>query len=274
MCGISGELRFDGAPVDPGVIARMTDALARRGPDASGQVVRGRVGFGHRRLQVIDLSPRAEQPMVDADLGLTLVFNGCIYNYPELRAELEGRGYRFFSHGDTEVILKAWHAWGDRCVDRFKGMFAFVLHERDSDRVVMARDRFGIKPLYLAEEPGRLRFASSVPALVAGGGVDATIDKVALHHYMTFHAVVPAPNTILQGVKKFPAATIRVIEPDGRFSDRRFWNPPYDRDPPRRLLSGGVARPHAGGAATPRWSGDGLRRAGRACCSRAAWTRA
>ncbi len=175
--------------------------------------------------------------MVDADLGLTLVFNGCIYNYPELRAELEAKGYRFFSHGDTEVILKAWHAWGVDCVDRLKGMFAFVLHERDTDRVVMARDRFGIKPLYLSEAPGRLRFASSLPALLRGGDVDTTIDPVALHSYMTFHAVVPAPRTILKGVSKFPAATIRVIEPDGTSTDRRYWNPPYDRAPSEAGLS-------------------------------------
>lgn len=237
MCGIAGEVRFDGQAVDPGVVARITDALSRRGPDSSGQVVRGRVGFGHRRLRIIDLSPRSEQPMVDADLGLTLVFNGCIYNYPELRAELEAKGYRFFSSGDTEVVLKAWHAWGVRCVDRLKGMFAFVLHERDSDRVVMARDRFGIKPLYLHETPGRLRFASSLPALLKGGDVDTEIDRVALHSYMTFHAVVPAPRTILKGVSKFPAATIRVIEPDGRATDRLYWNPPYDRDPAEAGLS-------------------------------------
>ncbi|WP_296816676.1 N-acetylglutaminylglutamine amidotransferase [Brevundimonas sp.] len=237
MCGIAGEVRFDGQAVDPGVVARITDALSRRGPDSSGQVVRGRIGFGHRRLRIIDLSPRSEQPMVDADLGLTLVFNGCIYNYPELRAELEAKGYRFFSHGDTEVILKAWHAWGVDCVDRLKGMFAFVLHERDTDRVVMARDRFGIKPLYLSEAPGRLRFASSLPALLRGGDVDTTIDPVALHSYMTFHAVVPAPRTILKGVSKFPAATIRVIEPDGTSTDRRYWNPPYDRAPSEAGLS-------------------------------------
>ena len=237
MCGIAGEVRFDGQAVDPGVVARITDALSRRGPDSAGQVVRGRIGFGHRRLKIIDLSPRSEQPMVDADLGLTLVFNGCIYNYPELRAELEAKGYRFFSQGDTEVILKAWHAWGVDCVDRLKGMFAFVLHERDTDRVVMARDRFGIKPLYLSEAPGRLRFASSLPALLRGGDVDTTIDPVALHSYMTFHAVVPAPRTILKGVSKFPAATIRVIEPDGTATDRRYWNPPYDRDPAEAGLS-------------------------------------
>jgi asparagine synthase (glutamine-hydrolysing) len=228
MCGICGEVNFRGRPADAVAISRMTRALERRGPDSSGVVLRGPVGFGHRRLKVIDLSERAEQPMVDPALGLTIVFNGCIYNYPELRSELEARGYTFFSHGDTEVILKAWHAWGMECVDRFLGMFAFVLHERESGRVVMARDRFGIKPLYLAEEDGRLRFASSIPALLEGGGVDTGIDRVGLHHYMTFHAVVPAPHTILRGVKKFPAATIRVLEPDGSTKERLYWAPRHE----------------------------------------------
>lgn len=231
MCGICGEIRLDGSPASAAAVEAMTLALERRGPDAGGIVMRGPVGFGHRRLKIIDLTDSAEQPMVDSALGLTIAFNGCIYNYPELRAELEGLGYGFFSHGDTEVILKAWHAWGSDCVKRFNGMFAFVLHERDSGRIVMARDRFGIKPLYLAETGGILRFASSLPALLKAGGVDTSIDRVALNLYMTFHAVVPPPRTILNGVKKLPPATIRVIEPDGRQHDEVYWQPPFDRDP-------------------------------------------
>ncbi len=229
MCGLSGEINFDGKPADAGALQRMTGALAPRGPDGAGIVLRGPVGLGHRRLKIIDLSEKAQQPMADADLGITLAFNGCIYNYPELREELTGLGYRFFSHGDTEVIIKAWHAWGDRCVDRFKGMFAFVLHERDSGRLVIARDRFGIKPLYQAEQGKRLRFASTLPALLAAGDVDTSIDPVGLHHYMTFHAVVPPPHTLLKGVKKFPPATIRVIEADGRATDRLYWEPDMTR---------------------------------------------
>jgi asparagine synthase (glutamine-hydrolysing) len=229
MCGLSGEINFDGKPADAGALQRMTEALAPRGPDGVGVVLRGPVGLGHRRLKIIDLSEKAQQPMADADLGITLAFNGCIYNYPELREELIGLGYRFFSHGDTEVIIKAWHAWGDRCVDRFLGMFAFVLHERDSGRLVIARDRFGIKPLYLAESGKRLRFASTLPALLAAGDVDTSIDPVGLHHYMTFHAVVPPPHTLLKGVKKFPPATIRVIEADGRSTDRLYWEPDMTR---------------------------------------------
>src|SRR5690606_16256883 len=147
-------------------IAIMADVLAPRGPDSSGIVLGGNVGFGHRRLRILDLSERSRQPMTDSELGLSIVFNGCIYNFRALRGELEAKGYRFFSDGDTEVILKAWHAWGEECVSRFHGMFAFVIHERDSGRLAMARDRFGIKPLYLAEVGGALRFASSLPALV------------------------------------------------------------------------------------------------------------
>ena len=215
----------------------MLDVLAPRGPDGAGVVVHGNAAFGHRRLKIIDLSEKARQPMVDPELGLTIAFNGCIYNYPELRAELEGKGYRFFSTGDTEVILKAWHAWGRKCVERFHGMFAFVLHERDTGRFVMARDRFGIKPLYIAEKPGEIRFASTLPALARAPDVDTSIDAHALHNYMTFHAVVPPPRTILKGVRKLPPATIRVIEPDGRKHDTVYWNPDFDRDPAYSGLS-------------------------------------
>ena len=237
MCGICGEVTFDGAAVDVAALSRMTETMAPRGPDGMGVSAEGRIGFGHRRLKIIDLSEKAAQPMRDSELGLTIVFNGCIYNYPELRAELEGKGYGFFSTGDTEVILKAWHAWGEECVDRFHGMFAFVIHERDSGRVVMARDRFGIKPLYLAETPKSLRFASSLPALVATGEVDTSIDRRALHNYMSFHAVVPPPRTILNGVRKLPPATIRVIEADGTSREKVYWDPPFDRDPATKDLS-------------------------------------
>lgn len=191
--------------------------------------MRGNVGLGHRRLRILDLSEKSQQPMVDPDLGLSLVFNGCIYNFRELRYELEKKGYRFFSEGDTEVILKAWHAWGEECLSRFHGMFAFVIHERDSGRIVMARDRFGIKPLYLAQCNGTLRFASALPAIVKAGDVDTSIDVEALHTFMTFHAVVPPPRTILAGVRKLPPATVRIYNANGSFKDRRYWDPAYRR---------------------------------------------
>src|SRR5690606_1287683 len=231
MCGICGEVRFDGGSPSVSAVSKMADVLSPRGPDASGIVIRGNIGFGHRRLRILDLSEKSQQPMIDAELGLSIVFNGCIYNFRELRAELEQMGYRFFSDGDTEVILKAWHAWGADCVSRLHGMFAFAIHERDSGRLAMARDRFGIKPLYLAEIDGGLRFASSLPALVKAGGVDVSIDRAALHHYMSFHAVVPPPRPIFKGVRKLPPATMRIYEADGGFTDRRYWDPAYERGP-------------------------------------------
>jgi len=237
MCGICGEVRFDGGTPSVSAVSKMADVLSPRGPDASGIVIRGNIGFGHRRLRILDLSEKSQQPMIDADLGLTLVFNGCIYNFRELRAELDAKGYHFFSDGDTEVILKAWHAWGENCVSRFLGMFAFAIHERDTGRIILARDRFGIKPLYLAEVNGALRFASSLPALVKAGGVDTSIDRAALHNYMSFHAVVPPPRTIYEGVRKLPPATMRIYEANGSFKDRIYWQAPYRRLPGDSALS-------------------------------------
>jgi asparagine synthase (glutamine-hydrolysing) len=227
MCGIAGEVRFDGGIADAAAVASMMREQARRGPDSCGQLMRGRVGFGHQRLKIIDLSFHSAQPMVDPELGLDLVFNGCIYNYRELRGELEGRGYRFFSDGDSEVILKAYHAWGPDCVEHFNGMFAFAIHERESGRIVLVRDRFGIKPLYYSHVGERLRFSSTLPGIVAAGDVDTSIDRTALHFYMSWHAVVPPPLTILNGVRKLPPATVRVYEPDGDFTDTLYWDPPF-----------------------------------------------
>jgi asparagine synthase (glutamine-hydrolysing) len=234
VCGFSGELRLDGGSPDVAAVAEMTGLLTDRGPDAEGMWSAGPVAFGHRRLSIIDLTSHGNQPMHDPDLGLTIIFNGCIYNYQQLREELRAeRGYRFFSTSDTEVVLKAYHAWGDRFVDRLQGMFAFAIHERDSGRTFLGRDRFGIKPLYLTEDRSRLRFASSLPALVAGGGVDTSIDPVALHHYLSFHAVVPAPHTIVKGVRKLPPATTLAIEADGRREQVEYWRPDFTRDPDR-----------------------------------------
>ena len=230
MCGFAGEARFDSSPADINAVARMGDTLAPRGPDAAGVWQQGRIALAHRRLRIVDLSEHAQQPMADPQLGLAIVFNGCIYNYRELRQELQGLGYTFFSEGDTEVILKAFHAWGPDCVQRFHGMFAFAIVERDSGRLTLARDRFGIKPLYLSESAGRLRFASSLPALLAGGDVDTDIDPVALHHYMSWHAVVPPPHTILAGVRKLPPATIATFAPDGTRRDRVYWTLPMRTD--------------------------------------------
>jgi len=226
-------VRLDGQPPEVGAVSAMAEAMAPRGPDAAGVWSQGRVALGHRRLKIIDLSEAGAQPMVDSDLGLAVCWNGCIYNYKDLRHELIGQGYRFFSHSDTEVLLKAYHLWGDRFVNRLKGMFAFAIVERDSGRVLLGRDRLGIKPLYLTEDARRIRFASSLPALLAGGGVDTRIDPLALHHYLSFHSVVPPPRTILSGVTKVPPASLVAIEPDSQGKVSRttttYWEPDFTR---------------------------------------------
>ena len=180
MCGICGELRFDATSPDLAVIERMSETLVRRGPDHAGTYADGPVAFGHRRLAIIDLSASADQPMVDDTQRLALVFNGTIYNYRELRAELISMGHTFVSEGDSEVILKAYAAWGEQCVQRFYGMFAFAIWDVRRASLFLARDRFGINPLYLTQDGNRLRFASSLPTLIAGGGVDTRLDPVAL----------------------------------------------------------------------------------------------
>ncbi|MDX2541507.1 N-acetylglutaminylglutamine amidotransferase [Streptomyces sp. WI04-05B] len=231
MCGLSGEIRFDGRRPDLAAVERMSERLAARGPDGQGTWTRGAVALGHRRLKIIDLSEFGAQPMTDARGRITGVFNGCVYNYQELREELQKLGHRFESTSDTEVVLKGYQQWGTACVERFYGMFAFALVEHRTGRVVLGRDRLGIKPLYLARTPGRLRFASTLPALLAAGDVDTSLDPVALHQYLSWHATVAAPHTVLNGVRKLPPATVRVVEPDGTHHDHRYWQPSYTRRP-------------------------------------------
>ena len=232
MCGICGELRFDGREADLGAVRRMTQRLERRGPDHGGSYSDGPLGFGHRRLSIIDLSEHANQPMVDQELGLALVFNGTIYNYPALREELLGLGYHFFSHGDTEVILKSWHAWGVDCVERLHGMFAFAIWQMREKRLFLARDRLGIKPLYYTRDEKRIRFASNTQALLAAGGVDTGVDAVALHHQFTLHGVVPAPRTILKGIRKLAPAHWLQLDTEGVQSEQRYWHFPATRPQP------------------------------------------
>ncbi|MEH0420644.1 N-acetylglutaminylglutamine amidotransferase [Streptomyces sp. B21-083] len=231
MCGLSGEIRFDGRRPDLAAVERMSERLAARGPDGQGTWTRGAVALGHRRLKIIDLSEFGAQPMTDARGRITGVFNGCVYNYQELREELQNLGHRFESTSDTEVMLKGYQQWGTACVEHFYGMFAFALVEHRTGRVVLGRDRLGIKPLYLARTPGRLRFASTLPALLAAGDVDTSLDPVAVHQYLSWHATVAAPRTVLNGVRKLPPATVRVVEPDGTHHDHRYWQPSYTRRP-------------------------------------------
>jgi asparagine synthase (glutamine-hydrolysing) len=231
MCGICGELRFDGESADLAAIERMTQALVPRGPDHGGAWSDGSLGFGHRRLAIIDLSERAHQPMVDPELGLALVFNGTIYNYRALRTQLTARGHRFFSDGDTEVILKAYREWGPACCARLHGMFAFGLWDLRERTLFLARDRFGIKPLYWTADGRRLRFASTPQALLAAGGVDTGIDPVGLQFQFTLHAAIPAPRTLLKGVRKLPPAHTLTVGRDGIGSPQPYWHLEAMREP-------------------------------------------
>ncbi|CEA04249.1 asparagine synthase [Pseudomonas saudimassiliensis] len=236
MCGLAGELRFDGQLADLAALARMTGQMISRGPDASGAWSAGPVALGHQRLKIMDLAEASGQPMTDPGLGLSLVFNGAIYNYPALRGELEALGYRFFSDGDTEVVLKAYHAWGEKMLERFNGMFALAIWERDKQSLFLARDRLGIKPLYLSEQGQRLRFASSLPALVRAGDLDTSINPVALNHYLSFHSVVPAPLTIINGVQKLPPGHWLRIDAKGQREQQCWWQLQYGaRDDEREL---------------------------------------
>ena len=223
MCGICGELRFDKKPANLAAIQHMTACLERRGPDHGGSFSDGPLGFGHRRLAVIDLSEHSDQPLVDQELSLSLVFNGAIYNYRELRRELQGKGYHFFSEGDSEVILKAWHAWGEACVERLQGMFAFAIWDEHKHQLFLARDRFGIKPLYYTADTKQFRFASNMQALLAAGDTDTHINPIGLHHQFTLHAVIPAPHTILSGIKKLPPAHSLLIDANGKQQQRCYW---------------------------------------------------
>jgi asparagine synthase (glutamine-hydrolysing) len=224
MCGICGELRFDGTTPELVHVQQMMSRLERRGPDHGGSFSDGPVAFGHRRLSIIDLSAHAHQPMVDQQLQLALVFNGTIYNYPQLRAQLLDKGYTFFSTGDTEVILKAYVEWGEACVEKLHGMFAFVIWDMRTQQLFMARDRMGIKPLYYTVNSKRLRFASNIQALLAAGDVDTSINPVGLHHQLTLHAVIPAPHTILSGVKKMRPAHSMTFKADGSAREQRYWH--------------------------------------------------
>ncbi len=222
MCGIAGQYRFGAHDASLAGLERANLRQFARGPDNGGAFNAGGVALGHRRLKIFDLSERAAQPMVDHDLGLALTFNGAIYNFRELRSELEDKGYRFISQSDTEVLLKAFHAWGKGCVSRLSGMFAFAIWERDTGKLVLARDRMGIKPLYYSRTRDGFEFASTLPALLKFDGIDTSIDRTALQYYLTFHAV-PEPLTILSGVKKLPAGAMMTIHPDGACEEETYW---------------------------------------------------
>lgn len=222
MCGICGEIYWDGQLASEVTLSPMLAALEKRGPDDGGAWTQNHVGLGHRRLSIIDLSDAGHQPMLDAEISL--VFNGCIYNYVALREELIELGHEFRSHSDTEVILKSYRQWGMDCVSRFEGMFAFAIWDDHQQQLLIARDRFGIKPLYYAPVEGGVRFASNTQALLALGGIDTDIDPVGLHHQFTLHAVIPAPHTILKGIRKLEPGHWMIVNPDGQMFKRPYWH--------------------------------------------------
>jgi len=222
MCGICGEIYWNGQMASETKLIPMLAELEKRGPDDGGTWVQNHVGLGHRRLSIIDLSDGGHQPMLDDEISL--VFNGCIYNYEALRIELIELGHTFRSHSDTEVILKAYRQWGMECVTRFEGMFAFAIWDDHQHQLLLARDRFGIKPLYYAPVEGGVRFASNTQALLASGGIDTDIDPVGLHHQFTLHAVVPAPHTILKGIRKLEPGHWMIVNPDGQMYKKSYWH--------------------------------------------------
>jgi len=225
MCGLCGELRFDGAAPEPGIIERMKEKLQKRGPDSEGCYIDAPIGLGHRRLAIIDLSDKAAQPMRDIAAGVALVFNGTIYNYPELRKELQALGHGFKSTGDTEVILRAYIQWGENCVTRLQGMFAFAIWDSNKQTILLARDRSGIKPLYYSQTSQRLLFASNTQAIIhADDKIDTSIDSTALHNMFSLHAVVPAPRTIIKGIRKVKPAHYLIIDAKGKVSEKRYWS--------------------------------------------------
>ena len=223
MCGICGELRLDQNLADLAVTAKMMEKLRPRGPDHAGSYSDGALSFGHRRLSIIDLSTKSNQPMIDTELGLSLVFNGTIYNYPELREELKRKGHHFVSNGDTEVILKAYREWGVDCPRYLDGMFAFAIWDMRHKTLFMARDRFGIKPFYWTRNSRFFRFASNPQALLAGGEVNTEIDSEALHFQFSLHGVVPAPLTILKGIRKLAPAHWMLIHQNGKVDQQAYW---------------------------------------------------
>jgi asparagine synthase (glutamine-hydrolysing) len=224
MCGIAGVVHLTHEPVCPDVLVPMTEAIAHRGPDGHGYWTRGPVGLGNRRLSIIDLSPHAGQPMLNETGDIALTYNGELYNFRDLRRELESRGHRFASQTDSEVVVHAYEEWGDRCVERFNGMFAFALHDaRDrSERVMLARDRYGVKPLYYAVSPTRLIFGSEIKALLRHPDVSARLSYAALSEYFTFQNIF-SDLTLFEGIKLLPAGHQLTVDLRQRPSQPKIW---------------------------------------------------
>ncbi|MES1256546.1 MAG: asparagine synthase (glutamine-hydrolyzing), partial [Acidobacteriota bacterium] len=231
MCGICGEVSFDGGPVTARAVTAMRDRLVHRGPDAAGVYVSpgAAAGLGFRRLKIVDLSDSANQPIPNEDGSVQVVFNGEIYNFGSLRAELVARGHTFRSQTDSEVIAHLYEEHGAACIDKLDGMFAIGIWDDRQQRLVLARDRTGKKPLFYMRGGGRLVFASEIKALFARPGLDIAIDRTAVPAYFLY-GYVPCPATFYQGVKQLEPGTVLTVEGDGRTLSRVFWQLRYPQE--------------------------------------------
>ncbi|MCA8922330.1 MAG: asparagine synthase (glutamine-hydrolyzing) [Planctomycetes bacterium] len=225
MCGIAGIVNLAGGAPEPTRVARMNTVQAHRGPDGEGLYAEGPVVFGHRRLAIVDLSERGAQPMTLEDVGLTVTYNGEVYNHVELRAELEASGVSFRTDSDTEVVLRAYAAWGVDAFSRFNGMWALAIHDARAQQLVLARDRFGIKPLYLARRGDELLFASEIKALLVAEPDLRAIDEVTLASFLAYGVQDDAPRTFFVGVEPLRSGTVRTYDlRSGTHSSRGIWS--------------------------------------------------
>jgi asparagine synthase (glutamine-hydrolysing) len=226
VCGIVGRVNFlSRKPVDRAVLGRMNDLIAHRGPDDEGLYASGHVGLGNRRLAIVDLTSAGHQPMSSDDGRSWITYNGEIYNFPELRAELEARGQRFRSHTDTEVILAAYREYGVQCLDRLRGMFAFAIWDTENERLFIARDRVGKKPLHYWLDADGIAFASEPKAFLADPGFVPRPDLAAISLYLTYQ-YVPSPASAFAGVAKLPPGHYMIVE-NGRITTHRYWRLRY-----------------------------------------------
>lgn len=229
MCGIVGLLNIDKRAVSRDLLDNMTMSLAHRGPDGSGIEIQGNVGFGHRRLSIIDPAG-GRQPMSNEDGKVWVTFNGEIYNFRELTNELKGKGHRFISHSDTETIVHAYEEWGDRCVERFRGMFAFAVADHRTGKLFLARDHFGIKPLFYLKQEGVFAFASEVQALRMVPNIQWSIDLSAVDQYLWLQ-YIPAPRTAFEQIKKLPPAHRMTVSFDGHSTGpEKYWDLRFEPD--------------------------------------------
>jgi asparagine synthase (glutamine-hydrolysing) len=205
----------------------MTDAIAHRGPDGEGHLVTGPVALGHRRLSIIDLSAAADQPLANEDQTVHVIYNGEIYNFREIRSELEARGHRFASQTDSEVIVHGYEEWGTECLARFNGMFAFALWDSRLQRLWLVRDRIGVKPLFYAVSPDAIRFGSEIKAVIADPGVRRRLDVDALQQFLAFN-YLPAPHTLFKDVRQIEPGHYLLVERSGAVRDVEYWDVVYD----------------------------------------------